>query len=503
MRNPEGPRSIMLSDRTPIESSIKSEDIFYTELSKPYLNYRNLILYLMNIEQGPARVSFVENMVKCNILATNNVFKALFNKRYVDRVDENLIDDFLNPKTKFKNPININEAITTGNIIMIKKILEIDPDSVNAPSLQGNYPIGLAVLNSKKDVLKELVKSQELNLYSRCALRTLRGIKFENSTVFDIAKVKNNLEIIKILENEHQMRLMAKNPDAMQFEKHRVSKEIASSSINPEASQQSSQFIQETVMVWEEARHESYCFFQLSDHEEIEKMITARDNGNLYGVQPQITGGGSIIGNGEWSSSDLAPFNPPINSVVDSDSIGSEIATASDKSTNARLQMASPLINPDAPQASSQLYAESPMVWDNPEHLQFYSDNFHLSAPEMANMYMPVAESENGISVFRPRFILAANKTNSLDQIMDSINENHKARDPQPISASIGPDTSSRSAFSSPKQIETSNNYTTEEEVTTKFAKTTSEDRQSITSRISPTSQESLSGSDQGKGGSK
>ena len=46
--------------------------------------------------------------------------------------------------------------------------------------------------------------------------------------------------------------------------------------------------------------------------------------------------------------------------------------------------------------------------------------------------------------------------TEASTQITDSINENHEVKDPQPISSSIGPDTSSQSAFRPFKRTKTS-----------------------------------------------
>ena len=156
-------------------------------------------------------------------------------------------------------------------------------------------------------------------------------------------------------------------------------------------------------------------------------------------------------------------------------------------------EMASPLINPNAPQASSQLNAESPMVWDDPEHLQHYSYNIHPSAPEMANMSMAGARSENGMSVSRPPVIPDNPETTSLSQIINLISKNHEVRNPQPISASIDLTISSQSAFTPVRKKRRLDDLA--QEKSSEPANTLPEDRQSIDNggRITSTSASPIS----------
>lgn len=545
MRNPEVPQCQIDKNSFP-NSTFRSEDEFIKGLQFSYpkpLDFFNLKLFLLNQTPGSERVNFIAKIVQNHPSEIKEVFKDLVAnglkiKPYISRKSEvlrdsviKLIDDFINEDSNFPVHENSHEsknifiAINARKINLVKAILERDPDSINAKNSQNKSPIHIVVSHNNKNLLQELLKYRSLDLYAKCNATNHDKSASSQLNVFDIAKTKNNLEIIQILENEHQMRLMAKNPDAIEFEKHRVPKEIASSSINPETSQQSSQLSQETVMVWEEARHKNYCFYQLSNHEEIEKMIIA-----------QTTGGGSLIGNGEGSSSDLAPFNPPINEAVDSDSIGSEIATASDKSTNAGLQMVSSSINPETSQASPELGNEpvmpwEMMVWEDNNDISQSSDQQEIALQDQQEIDKIIAASLDKIlNDIQTQTTGGGTMIGAVEESSSDLNLVPSnplpltflavlGGDSAQIKESIDAQTSSSAIcaeedMSASKKLVNGNKRAIEDEKgstqpVTKSAKTTSEAGQSmddgkrITSRIFPTSQEPLSGSDQGKGGSK
>ena len=581
MRNPEGSRSTTISVSTQIESSIESEGIFDTELSKKSPDYDELITFLINLGQGQDRVNFIAKMVKNNQSAINNVFEFLSGRTIhnIDNAKKNLIDDFLNPNTGFKKPIrkvsslsvgssigrieseekfieelgsdspnykNLNfflislepgqvrvnfiakmveknqyamdnvfrDLVTKGisdtrygeviknliddfinpasnfNIVkdckgvnhifnathhgkpqLVKHILERDPDSVNIVSKRGGSLIHVAVSNRMSEVLKELLNCSNLNLYALRTRKDKNKVTTIVENVFDIAdklKIDKKNIIPKMLLEEHKRRFDSGDPDAIAFEN---TFKILLQSANPK--------------------------YRLNPSATIENSTMSAEghNGNLQQA---------IKENREGSSAHLDPSGSPIIPAVDLDAIAFEISRASDieisrasdKTINADAEMASSIINPDAPQASFQLNAESPMVWDDPWHLQHHSANLQSSDPETANMSMAGSGSENGISVFRPPFIPAVHETTSLTQIIDSINENHEVKDPQPISK-----TSYNSAFGSFRKWGLDNS---EKEQSNKSAKTTPEDGQStdnggrITSTsASPISQKSPPKSDQ------
>ena len=571
MRNPEGPRSIMLSDRAPIESSIKSEDIFYTELSKQSPDYYELITFLINLGQGQDRVNFIAKMVKNNQSAMNNVFEFLSWRTIhnIDNAKKNLIDDFLNPNTGFKKPIrkvsslsvrssvekieseekfieelgrdspnytNLNfflislepgqvrvnfiaimveknqyamdnvfrNLVSNGvsdlkynadvkrliddfinpasnfNIVkdckgvnhifnathhgkpeLVKNILERDPDSVNIISIRGGSLIHVAVSNRMSEVLNELLNCSNLNLY---ALRTRKDkdkVATIAESVFDIAKKLGKYNRIPgMLLGEHKRRFDSGDPAAIAFEN---TFKILVPSTNPRYHLNPSATIENSTM-------------SVEGH-----------NGNLQQA---------IIENREGSSAHLGPSGSPIIPAVVLDAIAFEISRASDASINTNAEMASSIINPHAPQASFQLNGNPVMVWDDHWHLDHYA-NLQSSDPETANISMAGSGSENGISFFRPPFIPAVHETTSLTQIIDSINENHEVRNPQPISTS----SDLESAFRSFRK-RSLNSY--EQEQPDKSAKTTSEAVQSMdnggritSTSASPISQKSPPKSDQ------
>jgi hypothetical protein len=626
MRNPEGSRSTTISVSTQIESSIESEGIFDTELSKKSPDHSELITFLINLGQGQDRVNFIAKMVKNNQSAMNNVFEFLSGRTIhnIDNAKKNLIDDFLNPNTGFKKPIRKVSSLSVGSSIgrieseekfieelgrdspnytnlnfflisletgqvrvnfiakmveknryamdnvfrslvergvtdskyyddvkiliddfinpasnfnivkdckgvnhifnathhgkpeLVKHILERDPDSVNIVSKRGGSLIHVAVSNRMSEVLKELLNCSNLNLYALRTRKDKNKVTTIVENVFDIAdklKLDKKNKIPEMLLEEHKRRFDSGDPDAIAFEN---TFKILLQSANPK--------------------------YRLNPSATIENSTMSAEghNGNLQQA---------IIENREGSSAHLDPSGSPIIPAVDLDAIAFEISRASDieisrasdKTINADAEMASSIINPDAPQASFQLNAESPMVWDDhwhlqhhsanlqslapeemassiinpdapqasfqlngnpvmvwddPWHLQHHSANLQSSDPETANMSMAGSGSENGISVFRPPFIPAVHETTSLTQIIDSINENHEVKDPQPISK-----TSSNSAFGSFRKRGLDNS---EKEQSNKSAKTTPEDGQStdnggrITSTsASPISQKSPPKSDQ------
>lgn len=194
----------------------------------------------------------------------------------------------------------------------------------------------------------------------------------------------------------------------------------------------------------------------------------------------------AIIENREGSSVHLDPSGSPIIPAVDLDAIVFEISRASDKTINADAEMACSIINPDAPQSSSQLNDNTVMVWDDHWHLDHYA-NLQLSVPETENMSMAGSGSENGISVFRTTLTPVVHETTSLHQIIDLISKNHEVKDPQPIFK-----TSSNSAFDSFRKRGLDNS---EKEQSNKSAKTTPEDWQLTDSsgRITSTSASQIS----------
>ena len=433
MRNPEVPQCQIDKNSFP-NSTFRSEDEFIKGLQFSYpkpLDFFNLKLFLLNQTPGSERVNFIAKIVQNHPSEIKEVFKDLVTnglkiKLYIPRKSEvlrdsviKLIDDFINEDSNF--PVhegshkskNIFIAINACKINLVKAILERDPDSINATNSQNKSPIHIVVSKNNKNLLQELLKYPSLDLYAKCNATNHDKSASSQLNVFDIAKTKNNLEIIQILENEHQMRLMAENPNAIEFEKHRVPKEIASSSINPETSQASPELGNEPVMpwemvVWEDNNDISQSSDQqkitLQDKQKIDEIIATSLVEILNNIQTQTPGGGAMIGDIRGLSSDfsLAPLNTPL--------------------------------------------------------------------------------------------------TEASTQITDPINENHEVKDSQSISSSIGPDTSSQSAFRPFKRTKTSSVVAS---ISSLEAGQSIDYGEQITSRISPTSQESLSGSHKGQGGSK
>ena len=202
---------------------IESEDKFIDELGKASPNYKNLIFFLIGLEQGQVRINFIAKMVERNPKVIDNVFRDLVKSgvrdiRYVDLV-KSLIDDFINRASNFDivrdfNGVNhIFNATHHGKPELVKHILERDPDSVNKVSTRGGSPIHVAVSNRMSNVLQELLNCSKLNLYVR------RTRKDKDTTisesVFDIAK---NKRIQKMLLDEHKKRFDSGDPDAIAFE---------------------------------------------------------------------------------------------------------------------------------------------------------------------------------------------------------------------------------------------------------------------------------------------
>ena len=387
---------------------IESEEKFIEELGSDSPNYKNLNFFLISLEPGQVRVNFIAKMVEKNQYAMDNVFRDLVTKGISDtrygEVIKKLIDDFINPASNFnivkdcKGVNHIFNATHHGKPQLVKHILERDPDSVNIVSIKGGSPIHVAVSNRMSKVLKELLNCSNLNLYALRTRKDKNKVTTIVENVFDIADKlkKDKKKIQEMLLGEHKRRFDSGDPDAIAFEN---TFKILLQSANPKYRLNPSATIENTTR-------------SMESH-----------NGNLQQA---------IIENREGSSAHLDPSRSSIIPAVDLDAIAFEISRVSDVSINTNAEMASSIINPDAPQASSQLNAESPMVWDDPGHLQHYS-NLQLSVPETVNMSMAEAGSENGISVFRPPFIPAMRETTSLPHIIDSINQNHEVKDPQPI----------------------------------------------------------------------
>ncbi len=459
------------SDVSSIER-IESEEKFIEELGRDSPNYKNLNFFLISREPGQVRVNFIAKMVEKNQYAMDNVFRSLVSngvsdKRYGHLV-KILIDDFINPASNFNivkdcNGVNhIFNATHHGKSELVKHILERDPDSVKIVSKRGGSLIHVAVSNRMSEVLKELLNYSNLNLY---ALRT-RKDKDKVTTivenVFDIAdKLDKKNKIPKMLLGEHKRRFDSGDPDAIAFEN---TFKMLAPSTNPQDHLNPSATIENSTMSVEghngnlqqaiiENREWSSAHLDPSgspiipavDPDAIAFEIS-RASDKVINADAEMAS--SIINpdapQASFQSAHLDPSGSPIIPAVDLDAIAFEISRASDKVINADAEMASSVVNPDAPQASFQLNAESPMVWDDPWHLQYHSANLQSSVPETANMSMAGLGSENGISVFRPPFIPAMRETTSLPQIIDSINKKHEVRNPQPISK-----TSSNSAFGS------------------------------------------------------
>ncbi len=457
------------SDVSSIER-IESEEKFIEELGKDSPNYQKLNFLLIRFEPGQIRVNFIAKMVEKNQNAMDKVFRNLVSNGVSDKsygpLVKILIDDFINPASNFnivkdcKGVNHIFNATHHGKPELVKNILERDPDSVNIVSKRGGSLIHVAVSNRMSGVLKELLNYSNLNLY---ALRTRKDkdkVATIVESVFDIAnKLDKKNKIPKMLLGEHKRRFDSGDPDAIAFEN---TFKMLAPSTNPQDHLNPSATIENTTI-------------SVESH-----------NGNLQQA---------IIENGEGSSAHLGPSGSPIIPAVDLDAIAFEISRASDKTINADAEMASSIINPDAPQASFKLNGNPVMVWDDHWHLDHYA-NLQSSDPETANISMAGSGSENGISVFRPPFIPAVHETTSLTQIIDSINENHEVKDPQSIFK-----TSSNSAFGSFRKRGLDNS---EKEQSNKSAKTTPEDGQSMdnggritSTSASPISQKSPPKSDQ------
>ncbi len=547
---------------------IESEEKFIEELGRDSPNYTNLNFFLIGFEPGQVRVNFIAKMVEKNQYAMDNVFRNLVSNGVSDNsyghLVKILIDDFINPASNFnivkdcKGVNHIFNATHHGKPELVKNILERDPDSVNIISIRGPSLIHIAVSNRMSAVLKELLNCSNLNLY---ALRPKKD-KYKDTTivesVFDIAKSLNKKnKIHEMLKGEHKRRFDSGDPDAIAFENTfkillpsatienstmsaeghngnlqqaiienregssahldqsqfsiipavdldaiafeisrasdktiNTNAEMASSIINPDAPQASSQLNAESPMVWGDPWHlQRYANLQSS----------APETANMSMAEAGSENGISV-------------FWPPFIPAVDLDAIDSEIARASDKFTNTGLQMASSLINPDQPQASFQLSAESPMVWDGNYHSDCISrlldqGKITLGDKQIIDRILDDIQPQitgGGAMIGDTRgFILASLNTpltGASTQITDPINENHEVKDSQSISSSIGPDTSSQSAFRPFKRTKTSS---VGEFISNSEAGQSMDNGERITSRISPTSQESLSGSDKGKGGSK
>lgn len=208
MKNPQGPTSKTTSRSPPIESSIESEDIFYTELSRQSPDYYQLITFLINLEEGQDRVNFITKMVKKNQYVMDNVFKVLSGRviHYIEDPNNKLIEDFLNSNSGFKKPIRkVSSLSVRSSVEKIeseeKFIEELGKDSPNKKNLNF-FLISLEPGQLRVNFIAKMVEKNQYamdNVFRYLVEKGLPGIDVREIKILidDFINPASNFNIVK------------------------------------------------------------------------------------------------------------------------------------------------------------------------------------------------------------------------------------------------------------------------------------------------------------------